>query len=137
VREKILEISAFIAGILKYLTWGDRLLISSVLLLSVLAIPVLNTRAGSKAEVAFVKAYDQVVERLNLEKDRTLSVMGRLGETMIEVKEGRVRVLKSPGPQQICVNRGWISKPGEAIICLPNRVIIEIPGRSDYDDITR
>ena len=137
MREKSREIRAFIVGILRYLTWGDRLLISSVLLLSILAIPILNTRVGGKAEVALVKVYDQVVERLALEKDRRLSVMGRLGETVIEVKEGRVRVLKSPGPQQICVNRSWISKPGEAIICLPNRVIIEIPGRSDYDDITR
>lgn len=137
MREKFREIRAFIAGVLKYLTWGDRLLILSVLLLSILAIPVLNARAGGKAEVAFVKVYDQVVERLTLEKDHKLSVTGRLGETVIEVKDGRVRVLESPGPQQICVNRGWISRPGEAIICLPNRVIIEIPGRSDYDDITR
>lgn len=137
MKEKILEISAFIAGILKYLTWGDRMLIVSVLLLSVLAVPILNARAGGKAEVALVKVYDRVVERLDLLKDRELSVKGRLGETVIEVKGGRVRVLKSPGPQQICVNRGWISRPGEAIICLPNRVIIEIPGRSEYDDITR
>lgn len=137
MKEKLHEVRVFIASILKYLTWGDRLLIFSVLLLSILAIPLVNGKAGGKAEVALVKAYDQVVERLLLEKERQLSVKGRLGETVIEVKEGRVRVLASPGPLQICVNRGWISKPGEAIICLPNRVIIEIPGRSDYDDITR
>ncbi len=137
MKEKLGEIRAFIAGILRHLTWGDRLLILSVLLGGILAIPILNGRAGGKAEVALVKVYDQVVERLALGQDRKLSVTGRLGETVIEVKEGRVRVVKSPGPLQICVNRGWISKPGEAIICLPNRVIIEIPGRSDYDDITR
>lgn len=123
--------------LLKYLTWGDRLLILSVLLLSILAIPLLSGRAGGKAEVALVRVYDQVIERLPLEKDRKLSVTGRLGETVIEVRGGRVRALASPGPLQLCVNRGWISRPGEAIICLPNRVIIEIPGRSDYDDITR
>ncbi len=51
----------------------------------------------------------------------------------IEVKEGRIRVLKSDCPQKICVQTGWISKPGQTIICVPNKVLIEIVGISNAE----
>ena len=44
----------------------------------------------------------------------------------VEVNNDQIRIKGSNCPQQICVNRGYISKPGETIICLPHKMIIEI-----------
>lgn len=33
---------------------------------------------------------------------------------------------------KICVNTGWIKQPGELIVCLPNRVTLEI--KSDKEN---
>jgi len=44
----------------------------------------------------------------------------------VEVNNDQIRIKGSNCPQQICVNRGYISKPGEIIICLPHKMIIEI-----------
>lgn len=42
------------------------------------------------------------------------------------IENGEVKMIKANCPDQICVNHKAISKNGETIVCLPNRVIIEI-----------
>jgi hypothetical protein len=59
----------------------------------------------------------------------TLRVPGPLGETVVVIEDGTVRVTSSPCPEKICVKTGRISKPGQWIACLPNRVFISIRGR--------
>ena len=44
----------------------------------------------------------------------------------VEVKDEEIRIESSTCPGQICVNTGYISKPGPAIICLPHQVIVSI-----------
>jgi hypothetical protein len=58
--------------------------------------------------------------------DTTFSVEGPLGTTVVEVKQGQVRVLSSPCPEHICMNTGWISKPGGIIVCMPNGIVVRI-----------
>ena len=95
---------------------------------------MLRVHDAGRATQALVFVGKDLIARLDLQEDRKLTVTGPLGETEIEVRDGRVRVVRSPGWRQLCVRRGWISRPGEALICLPNRVIVEIPGqRRDYD----
>jgi hypothetical protein len=64
-----------------------------------------------------------------LDAETTLRVPGPLGETVVEIKDGAVRVISSPCPEKICIKTGRISKPGQWIACLPNRVFISIRGR--------
>jgi hypothetical protein len=63
-----------------------------------------------------------------LDQDRTLSVRGPLGDTVVELRGGQVRVLSSPCSEQICVRTGAIARPGQWIACLPNRVFLDIQG---------
>jgi hypothetical protein len=64
-----------------------------------------------------------------LDAEVTLRVPGPLGETVVVIEDGAVRVISSPCPEKICVKTGRISKPGQWIACLPNRVFISIQGR--------
>ncbi len=120
-------------NLLQTLRWGDLLLIAAIIVASVVVVPLLRAHApGATRALVFVG--DELIAELDLKEDRRLTVTGPLGETEIEVRDGRVRVVRSPGPYKLCIKRGWISRPGEALICLPNRVIVEIPGqRRDYD----
>lgn len=47
----------------------------------------------------------------------------------------RVRVIEADCPDQIDVKQGYISRVGEIIVCLPNKLIIEIKGLAEEDDI--
>lgn len=64
-------------------------------------------------------------------------------EAIVEVNGGRVRMLPLDSelcPRGICSHTGWISRYGESIVCLPNRIMVtfSIPGdNNDIDGITR
>lgn len=52
----------------------------------------------------------------------------------VEFKDGKVRVQYADCPDKVCVRTGWVSMPGEIIVCLPYRIIIKISGeRQDVD----
>ena len=65
---------------------------------------------------------------LPLGPDRTIEAEGPLGVTVIEVGPGGARVRWSPCPNRLCVRAGEISRPGQVVACLPNRVALRILG---------
>ena len=69
-------------------------------------------------------------------KDTSLVIPGPLGETEVRIEDKKVWVTKASCPNKLCMRQGKISKPGEAIICLPNRIVISIQGKSKLDAIT-
>lgn len=122
---------------------GVRLLLgdAAVLVLlgaAVVAIAVPGTRGGRPAR-AEVEAAGNAVATLDLARDGVSEVKGPFGATRIEVKGGRVRVLSSPCPRQACRHGGWIGAAGEMLVCLPNEVVIRLPGRraGAIDSVTR
>ena len=66
-------------------------------------------------------------------QDRQVTVPGPLGEELIAIKDGKAFVEESPCPNKICIQQGQISKPGQWIACLPNKVFIRISGNSGDD----
>jgi hypothetical protein len=44
----------------------------------------------------------------------------------IEVREDRIRIKGATCYDQVCVQMGFISKPGETVVCLPHRLVIEV-----------
>lgn len=50
-----------------------------------------------------------------------------LGEhNEMEILDGKVCMKWAECPDQLCVEQGWTDTKGEKIICLPNKVIIEV-----------
>jgi hypothetical protein len=92
----------------------------------------LPRKHGEKVIISVDKTNDFVY---SLDQDKEIIVKGKLGEAKVEIKDGRVRILNSPCPLKICENKGWISKKGDFIICVPNRIIIKIEGKT-YDAVT-
>lgn len=58
-------------------------------------------------------------------------------ELTIENQEIWISEKTIPCPQEVCLRTGKISKPGESIVCLPNKTVIYIEGNSQdqLDDI--
>lgn len=92
---------------------------------------------GGLAERAVVRQNGQIFADLDLRAKRQLEVPGPLGQTLIAIEPGRARVVSDPGPRQYCVRQGWLMRPGEIAICAPNRVSLQITGRTKvYDSIS-
>lgn len=86
---------------------------------------------------AIVRINGEVVDRFNLAEVKSLTKTyypDKDQYNIIEIKNGEIRDKEDNSPDQIAVKRGWVSKKGETIICLPHNLIIEISqeGVDDY-----
>lgn len=101
----------------------------------VLALMWSRWQIGS-ADRVLIRSQGEPFAELNLKTPQRVLVPGPLGTTEIEIHNGVVRVAKDPSPRQLCVNQGWLSRPGQIAICLPNRVSIEVLGKvKSYDTL--
>lgn len=66
-----------------------------------------------------------------LREDRQVTVSGPLGDELIDIRDGKAFVETSPCPNKICILQGKISRPGQWIACLPNKIFIRISGRAE------
>ena len=92
---------------------------------------------GGLADRAIIRQEGQVFASIDLKARKQIDVPGPLGTTRIAVEPGRARVVSDPSPRQYCVKQGWLMRPGEIAICAPNRVSLQITGRTKvYDSIS-
>ena len=92
-----------------------------------------HSGAGDKV---IIRSGGTVVAETSLLQDHTYSIKGPLGTSLITIQNHHARVAADPSPRQYCVKQGWLSHPGEAAICLPNQVSVEITGSKKlYDSL--
>lgn len=61
------------------------------------------------------------------------------GKNTLVIENGAAYLTDSTCPDHLCEYMGRISKVGQSIICLPNRVVVEIAGDADeaeYDAVS-
>ncbi|MGC8972091.1 MAG: NusG domain II-containing protein [bacterium] len=91
---------------------------------------------SSRGEIVLIQVNGRDFLRLPISQNRIVKVSGPLGTSIIEIKDNKVRMLSSPCPDKLCVKEGYISKPCQVIICVPNRIVIKIEGRANLDALT-
>ncbi len=64
--------------------------------------------------------------RVNLMHDQWITVMGTLGETVLQVESGRIRFFSSACHNKYCVHHGWLQQGGDFLACIPNQVSVEL-----------
>ncbi len=100
---------------------GDKIIIICVafaVILSAVCIVALK-EPGSTVTV---KQNNKTVYTGSLKKDATVL----LDTNTVVIKDKSVYMSDAVCKNQVCVNTGKISKKGESIICLPNKVTVEI-----------
>jgi hypothetical protein len=127
--------------------WGLRVAdIIAVCLVLVAAAGTMVVLSGSRSSarggLAVIEVNGRVVNRIVLGDDAkktTYRIKGRNGESAVEVQGGKVHMLESACRDKICVGMGWVDRAGQAVVCLPNRVVIRITGSqhgSKVDTVT-
>ena len=114
---------------------GDWLVLLGSAVLVGFSVPVFWQ--GGMADRAIIRQEGKVFAEVDLKARKQFAVGGPLGTTLIAVEPGRARVVSDSSPRQYCVRQGWLMRPGEIAICAPNRVSVQIAGRTKvYDSIS-
>lgn len=81
-----------------------------------------------------VQQNGQTVAVLPLDTDTDYIVTGADGTSnTVRIRGGRVSVCAASCPDGLCVRHRAVSRAGESIICLPNRVVVTVDGTADVD----
>jgi hypothetical protein len=84
-----------------------------------------------KGRSASITDSDGVVREMPLNTNGRAEVTTSLGTNIIEVADGQIRVVDATCTNKDCVHQSPISRPGQTIVCLPNRLVIRIEGSED------
>ncbi|HHT27769.1 MAG TPA: hypothetical protein GXZ82_11030 [Firmicutes bacterium] len=95
--------------------------------------PVIN-RPEEAAAFAVITVDGKDVVQLPLDQDTKYQVPVTGRSFVVQVENNRVRVLEADCPDQVCVLTGHISRVGQAVVCVPNRVTIRIQSAADGQD---
>ena len=121
-------------------TLWDGLVVLAVVAFAVLLVFLLRPAEGSAVTAVITLDGETVAQyRLDqLSQPVTLDVEGAAYLLTIRAEQGRICIEHSDCPSQDCVRTGWISRPGQQIICLPNRLVISLSGTEPepFDAVT-
>lgn len=113
---------------------GDYIVIALILILS--STIYFNTKSklvetNSKIVVVSVDGKEFARYTLGDTDDNVYTIDSEYGHNVFKVTSDGVHMVESDCKDQICVHQGHITKTGESIICLPNRLVISIEGTND------
>ena len=111
----------------------DVILIGAVRVLAFLGWVVrraAGTFAGEDASRVRITVGGEEYGTYSLSEDQTIEINDT---NVCEIKDGEVNMIQAGCPDQLCIHQGPIHIQGETIVCLPNRVVVEITG-NDKDE---
>lgn len=111
---------------------NDFLLIGGIIIICLVVFLVMNMmkKEGSKL---IISVDGKVYDTLELDKNMTYTVRGADGAyNTFEIKNGAVHMLEASCPDKLCVHQKSIHYNAETIVCLPNKVVLQVV--SDEED---
>jgi len=114
---------------------GDYVMLILVLLIVITSYSVFWS-GQQRIALAEITINGKHWRNVELFDDQIIHVPGVLGDSVLEVKQGRIHFIDSPCTQKICIHQGWLKRGGANATCLPNRVSVTIVSDDpDFDTI--
>lgn len=109
---------------------NDWLLIIFVLAVSILAFGFHNLRPRQEQAVVEVRVDGEEFGCWPLSEDMTVEIDGT---NQLVIEDGQADMVWADCPDKLCVRQRAISREGESIICLPNKVVVSVVGGEERE----
>lgn len=64
-----------------------------------------------------------------------ININSKYGYNVIDIRDNSIGVIDADCQDKICIESGFISKPGESVVCLPHKLMIEIKSNNNENNI--
>lgn len=126
------------------ITKADKILFFSIVLLSLIIFAAFQVYGFTDGRIyLLIELNGKVYQKVSLGRDGPnlkIPVPVSTGENVVEVDGDRVRMLYAECPDGDCLRQGWISRPGQMVVCLPNKMVVKIQSdryiNDDVDEVT-
>lgn len=117
---------------------GDKivLIIIIVSLVCGISLRILFAKGNAKKVLIIVdgKLFKEIPLNGDTSHNEIIFVKSKEGYLNVEISNGEIWVTDSTCKDKLCIKEGAISKVGDTIICLPNRISISIEGENSNID---
>ena len=114
---------------------GDILTIIGLLALGLVMIFAVSKKTGKEeGQILRIEKDSKLVEEVPLNEDREIVLDDGVHYNKIVIKDGKATMEEANCRDQICTHMPDISMDGETIICLPNRVFLEVVDKDNSED---
>ena len=110
----------------------DIILILSVLIVAAALFLVVEMTKKDGAGVV-VKVDGKVIAEYSLSENATYELNG--GTNVLVIENGKAYLKDANCPDKLCVHQGKISRTGEVITCLPNKLTVTVFGAEESLDL--
>lgn len=119
---------------------GDMVVFSILLLLSAAILGISIYQGTKPGRIAHINIGGETVTSIDLTKikqPQEFAFTSRGYHITVGVEPGRICVLHSDCPDQVCVRTGWLSAPGKVSACVPAGIVVSVSGevQSEMDVI--
>ncbi|MCM0648475.1 NusG domain II-containing protein [Clostridium swellfunianum] len=100
------------------------------------AVAFINSHKSYNTKYVEIEVKGKLFKRLPLDNSRNekIQIETDLGSNIVEITNGKVRISDADCPDKICIQDGSISKPGDILVCLPHKVVVNIKGQNSETD---
>ena len=88
---------------------------------------------GTYAEITIDGEFYKKIPLSENSGEQEFNVKTKGGYNLIKIKGQSVAIIDADCQDKICERPGFISKPGESLVCLPHKVMVQVKG---YDNKT-
>ncbi len=113
----------------KFFNNKDIIAIAVVFILALVFFTIYRLYMGNDGSYAEIIYDGQIIERLPLNEDNEY-IPEINNNIIIEIKDKKIHFKHSNCPDKICVNTGWLSRPGQTAVCLPNKISVVVKGKA-------
>jgi hypothetical protein len=118
----------------------DIIIIILLILLSFIPEIILGTMMGKNYDNTYaeITVEGKLYKKILLSEHRgeeEFKVKTEDGYNLIVLKDNSIAIIDADCPDKVCMKPGFISKPGESLVCLPHKLMVEVKGNTDIDDI--
>lgn len=85
--------------------------------------------------VAVITVNGELYRQVDLSSDDNFVIETSKGKNSVTVKNNEIYVNDASCPDQLCVRHGILKNKYDAIVCLPNKVVIEYKTNTDVDAV--
>jgi len=121
------------------MTKGDKYLIVFVIFISLASIFLLKNEVFNYDEkYVSIQSNGEEIKKIIFDKSiegKKIPIETKYGYNLLELESNRVRVIEADCPDELDVKKGWIENVGESIVCLPNKLVIEIKGSREATEV--
>lgn len=106
-----------------------------IVILVGLFMPLFTRDHTEQASLAIIEVNGEHYDTVALtEETHEIEIKTERGYNVLRISNGGIEMIEADCPDQLCLGFGHIHRNHESIVCLPNRVFVEVTSSMDEGD---